>query len=53
MDMGIHERPFAEVLRPGKIVREILFGNVYRLVLFGGKRVSDEGYYVNGFFQSP
>ena len=33
--------------------RELLFGNVLRIALFGGKRVSDTGYYVNGFFESP
>ena len=35
--------------RSGNIVRECFI----ELVLFGGKRVSDEKYYVNGFFESP
>ena len=57
MDTGIHERSSAEAL--GLVFGHLkLFGNycsgmLNRLVLFGGKRVSDAEYYVNGFFESP
>jgi hypothetical protein len=45
--------------KPSKVFGLIkLFGNyfsgmIYRIALFGGKRVSDKRYYVNGFFESP
>jgi len=56
MDPGIHERP---VLKPSQVFGlNKLFGNyfsgmIFRIALFGGKRVSDKIYYVNGFFKSP
>lgn len=57
MDTGIHERSSAEALGPvfslEKLIGKYCSGMLYGLVLFGGKRVADEGYYVNGFFQSP
>ena len=38
---------------PGKLFGKYCSGMLSRLDLFGGKRVSDEEYYVNGFYESP
>lgn len=57
MDPQIHEQSCAEAF--GQVSDLIkMFGNycsgmIFRIALFGGKRVSDKGYYVNGFFESP
>ena len=56
MDMGIHERSSAEALGSvfslEKWIGKYCSGMLSRLDLFGGKRVSDEEYYVNGFYES-
>ena len=57
MDTGIHERSSAEALGPVfglyKLFGKYCSGMSDRFVFFGAKRVSDKGYYVNGFFESP
>ena len=56
MDTGIHERSSAEALGSvfslEKWIGKYCSGMLSRLDLFGGKRVSDEEYYVNGFYES-
>jgi hypothetical protein len=57
MDSGIHVRhcaeAFGQVFSPIKLFGKYSLGMLGRFALFGGKRVSDKGYYVNGFFESP